>query len=501
MCALQLQAATMKRRTRTLLLVGAVVVSLLAAFNQLAGMSLRFFGTSTVAARALAHYLAGDYGGAARLYRDDLARSSARTPAESPSSWLVLARGDLAQAEIRAGVESRMAPADIEPLLTLAEVALARGESAAAVELAGRALSLRRDDDDALLLTVVAQARQGAFSAAIDTLKRQLRSERAERRRTVFLAVLEVTGDLDDRPLDARPNGLLAHLHRYLRVYDPSHAEAAIRYAQRAIDVGDRADDGYVTLAALDSRHGRPTRGFARLQQALMVNPRNTAALLDAARYRAKRLEVAEEYRLTRAAYDADPDDSFVAASLHRLLVQKLGDYRQALTHAEAAVARHPRDAEAWLRRGQVQAHLGEHPAALQSYQQAAALAPRTAELEERTGHVLWQLGRDVEAFAAYQRAVALDPLRPGPHHGLGALHARARRWNDAIREAEMGYTLGGREIAQIVGLCGLYVETARKGEATTCLAEALGRDPDNAPALAMQERVRGLPRSASASR
>jgi hypothetical protein len=64
-----------------------------------------------------------------------------------------------------------------------------------------------------------------------------------------------------------------------------------------------------------------------------------------------------------------------------------------------------------------------------------------------------------------------------------------------------MGYTLGGREIAQVVGLCGLYVETARKGEATTCLTEALGRDPDNAPALAMQERVRGLPLSASSSR
>jgi tetratricopeptide (TPR) repeat protein len=231
------------------------------------------------------------------------------------------------------------------------------------------------------------------------------------------------------------------------------------------------------------------------------VNPRNTDALLEAARYRAKRRELAEEYRLTRAAYDADPDDSFVAASLHRLLVHTLGDYRQALTQAEAAVARHPRDAEAWLRQGQVQAHLGAHRGALQSYQQAAALGPRTADLEERTGHVLWQLGRDAEAFAAYQRAVALDALRPGPHHGLGALHAKARRWDDALREAEMGYTLGGREVAQMVGLCGLYVETARKAEAATCLAEALSRDPDNAPALAMQDRVHGLQRSASSSR
>ena len=491
----------MKPRTRTLLLVGVGVVLLLVAFDQLAGMSLRFFGASPVAARALAHYMAGDYGGAARFYRAELARSAARTPAESPSSWLVMARGDLEQAGNRARAESRIAPADPEPLLTLAEIALARRDPATAMELAGRVLSLRRDDYDALLVTAVAQARQGVFPAATDTLKRGLRHERAEGRRTVFLAVLEVTGELDDEALDARPNCLLAHLHRYLWVYDPSHADPAVRYAQRAIDLGDRADDAYVTLAAIDAKHGRPTRGFARLQQALTVNPRNTAALLDAARYRASRREVAEEYRLTRAAHDADPSDAFVGAALHRLLVDKLGDHRQALALAEEAVARHRRDAEAWLRQGEVQAHLGEYRAALQSYQQAAALGPRTAELAERTGHVLGQLGRNAEAFAAYQRAVGLDPLRPGPHHGLGALHGRARRWSDAIREAEMGYALGGRDIAQLVGLCGLYVETARKAEATTCLTEVLTRDPDHAQALALRERVGGTQRRASTNR
>jgi tetratricopeptide (TPR) repeat protein len=491
----------MKPRTRTLLLVGAVVVFLLVTFDQVARMSLRFFGTSTVAARAFAHYLVGDYGGAARLYRDDLKRWAGRMPSESPSSWLVMARGDLDGAESRARAESRIAPTDAEPLLTLAEIALARRDGARAVELAGRVLSLRRDDYDALLVTAVAQARQGAFSPAIDALKRALRYDRGERRATAFLAVLETTGELDDQLLDARPNCLLAHLHRYLRIYDPSHAEPAIRYALRAIDVGDRADDAYVTLAAIDAKQRRPTRGFARLQQALQVNPRNTAALLDAAQYRANRREVAEEYRLTRAAFDADPDDPFVVASLHRVLVQRLGDYRQALALAAGAVARQPRDAEAWLRQGQVQDHLGEYRGALESYRQAAALAPRTAELEERTGHALRQLGRDAEAFAAYQRAVALDPLRPGPHHGLSALHGRARHWNDAIREAEMGHTLGGRDIAQVVALCGLYVETARRAEANRCLTEALTRDPDNAPALAMQEHVRLAPRSASPSR
>lgn len=488
----------MKRRNRTLLLVGATVILVVVGFGQLAGMSLRFFGTSTLAARALGHYLAGDYGGAARLYRDDLARSTARTPAESPSSWLVMARGDLDQAENRARAESRMAPADPEPVLTLAEIALARRDPATAVELAERVLRLRRDDYDALLVTAVAQARLGSIPAAIEVLKRALRYEQAERRRTAFLAVLEVTGELDDVAIDARPSCLLAHLHRYLRIHDPSHADPAIRYALRAIDTGDRADDAYVTLAAIDATQGRPTRGFIRLHEALVVNPRNTAALLGAARYRGSRGELAEEYRLTRAAFDADPADPFVFASLHSLLVDRLGDYRQALALADAAVAFDARNAEAWWRRGRVQMHLGDLRQALHSYQQAALLAPRTAELEDSIGRVLAHLGRDAEAAAAYQRAVALDPLRAGPHEGLGVLHGRARRWTEAIREYEMALLLGSPS----VGLCDLYWDTGRRSDVAPCVQRVLALDPDNPQGLALLEHLRGAPQqSASTSR
>jgi tetratricopeptide (TPR) repeat protein len=359
-------------------------------------------------------------------------------------------------------------------------------------------LELRRDDYDALLVTAVVHARQGAYAAAIDALKRALRYERVERRATVFLAVLEVTGELDDRAVDERPNCLLAHLHRYLRIYDPSQARPASRYAQRAIELGDRAADAHVTLALVHTKRGHPTRAFAAFQRALAVNPRNTAALLGAARHRANRGEVAEEYRLIRAAFEADPDDPFVVATFHSFLVDKLGDYRQALALAEAAVGRDARDAEAWWRVGHVHAHLGDHRKALHGYQQAAALAPRTAELEDNIGKELVEVGRDDEAFAAYRRALVLDPLRPQPHVGLGILHGKARRWNEAILEYEMGATLGG---GVPVGLCELYWETGRRAAATACVTTVLTADPDNPQGLALMEHVRGAQRSASTSR
>lgn len=491
----------MKPRTRAILFAALLIAALAAAFNQLGFMDRRFFGASASAARALAHYLAGDYAGAARFYRDDLRRLASRAPIEPAGAWALLARGEIEQAESQAKLESRVAPSDPEPVISLAEVALARRDGRTALAHAARALELRRDDYDALLIAAVAHAREGAYPAALDDLKRALRYERTERRMTVFLAVLETTGELEARAFDERPYCLLGHLHRYLQLYDPSQAGPAARYAQRAVEVGDRADDGHVTLAAVHARQGHTARAQAEFAQALAVNPRNTAALLGQARYHAERGEAAEEYRLTRAAFEADPDDAYVASAFQTVLIQKLGDYRQALAAAEGAVARSPRNAEAWWRLGRVQTRLGDHRAALSSYQQAMQLGPRTAELEDSVAQVLLTLGRDDEAKAAYGRAIALDPLRPQPHYGLGALHGKARRWDEALRESEMGWALGGRDVALVVGLCEQYWEVGRKTDASTCVADVLKRDPENARGRALRDRVRVAARSASAER
>src|SRR5688572_18337428 len=262
------------RRTATLVVV-ALLLAAVWALDHLAGMDARFFGLSLPAARALAHHVAGDYGGAARLYREAIRRGPATLPSAPALSWSLFARGELEQAEVQARMESRAAPTDPEPLLTSAEIALARRDDATALTQASRVLELRRDDYDALLITAVAQARKGAHQAALAPLVRALRHDRVERRVTVFLALLEVTGELDDGSIAQQPNCLLAHLHRYLHIYDPSHARPAARYAQRAIKVGDHADDAYVTLGVIHTKHRRPTRALAAFKHALAVNPHN----------------------------------------------------------------------------------------------------------------------------------------------------------------------------------------------------------------------------------
>ena len=487
-CWMAGQSPTHRRWARRLVVVSVVAVGWFAV-DHLARMDGRLFGSSLPAARALAHYFVGDYGGAARLYRDALRHGPAMLRSSPAPSWSLLARGEFEQAEVQARIESRAVPTDPEPVLTLAEIALARRDNVTALTEASRVLKLRRDDYDALFITAVAHARQGAHGAAIGALGRALRYDRVERRLTVFLAVLETTGELDDRPIAQRPHCLLAHMHRYLRIYDASHARPAWRYAHRAIEIGDHADAAYVTLGVIHTKQGRHTRAFTAFQQALAVNPHNTAALLGAARFRDDRGEVNEVHRLLEAASKADGDDRFLVNLFHAFLVDKLGDYRQALALAEAALAADPNDGDAWSRRGYVYTQLGDHRAALHSFQRAAPLVPPTAELQDQIGVALAELGRDDEAIAAYRRAIALDPRRPHAHYNLAVLHHKAKRWTEAIKELETVSALGG---GLPVGLCEIYFEVGRLTAATLCATAVLTADPDNVQGLALMEHVRG---------
>lgn len=467
-----------------LCVVTLVVLLTLATVQRLARMDSRFFGDSTPANRALLHYLAGDYGNSARWYRTALAATPDPGP---PSSWTALRAGNADAAEGLARRELAQAPSALHPRLTLAEVALSRGQPTEALEQIRRALELRPEDYDALLLATVAHARSGAWNEALDALKRALRQDRVERRYTVFLDVLEVTGDIGARTNP--PLCLLAHLHRYLGSYDPARSDSAIWYARRAIDAEDRADDAWVTIAVVHDQEGKRRRALEDFARALTINATNTAALLGAARVRADRGEIGDEYRLVRRAFQATPDDVFIVDRLHGLLTQKLGDYAQALAVEQRLVVERPADARAWWRLAAVQLHLGQPEAALESLDRATALTD-SAEAHEARGHALRALQRPADAAAAYRRSIAIDPARPGPYVGLANLLARERRYPEALAAYERAYQLGATDVEQIVELCSLYYETGRVRQALGCLDQALTRAPDNVRGRALLEHV-----------
>jgi tetratricopeptide (TPR) repeat protein len=470
---------------RTLCVVAFLVLLVLAGLQRLAGLDLRFVDPSRPGLRALVHYLAGDYAGAARWYRTSAGLAVGPEPA---TSWAAVLRGDHDRAERLAAGELERQPDALGPRLSLAEAALTRGRDAEALQQAGRVLQLQADDYDALLLTAAVRARRGEWGEAIDALKLALRQDRVERRVSVFLTILELTGDLDD--LETPPPALLAHLHRYLRIYDAAQAGNAVRYAERAIAGGDRPDDAWVTTAIVRDKQGKRRGALEAFDQAIRLNPSNTAALLGAARLRADRGELATEYRLLRQAFQATPDDAFVADRLYFTLTRKLGDYRQALALEQTAVAAKPTDAKAWWRLGTIHFYLGDHAAALRSFDRAVEVGT-LAEAHEGRGLVLHELQRDEEAVAAFRQAIQLDPSRPSAHVGLALLHTRQRRYAEALSAYQRAYSLGARQVEHVVEICSLYYETGNVSQALGCLQDVLTLDPDNLRGRNLMEHVR----------
>jgi tetratricopeptide (TPR) repeat protein len=138
-------------------------------------------------------------------------------------------------------------------------------------------------------------------------LQRALRHWRIESRITSFLWALETTGRLTRLPPGQRPACLLAHWHRYLRIFDPWQGWVAIRHAEQAIRAGDRPADAFVTIAIVRDKQGKPQATFEALMKALEIDPRNPEALLWAAKSYSERGDVANEFRVLKEAADAAP--------------------------------------------------------------------------------------------------------------------------------------------------------------------------------------------------
>jgi tetratricopeptide (TPR) repeat protein len=452
-------------------------------------LDVRLVRPSRSGGKALAYYLIGRYAPAARAYRADLADRVANDPDADPE-WKALLTGDLSSAKRIADERAHAGDASNHSLLTLGEIALARNETTAALGYFDRVRKQEPDQFDALLLTSVVHARAGADEAAIDALNRALRSGGLETRITSLLWALETVGDLEARPMARRPLCLLAHYHRYLRVYDPTQARVAIRYARRAIRAGDHPDAAYLAMAVVQAKEGKSRSALASFEAALRLNPRDTTALLWAAALHADRGDLASEYRLTRTAFELAPDDPYVANTYHRLLTDKLGDYHQALDLSLRATSRNPNDRDAWWRVAAAQLLVGDYEESISSYRNAIALSPGRADLYDNLGYALRELGRIDEAIAAYRKSAAMASRSYVPHFELADIYRMQRRYTEAIDEYEIALSLGGREPRRILGLCALYYDRGALDHARPCLEYVLMVEPTNLQALGMLEHV-----------
>jgi tetratricopeptide (TPR) repeat protein len=469
----------------------AVAVLSLFLFGSPVDLDPRLYRVSVRGLGALARYMVGDYAGAARAYREELrrtARSWERVEADAGLQALI--RGDLDKAEALAKVAIAQAPGAQSARLTLAEVALQRGQPDVA-------LATLRDDGgrfpgqfDTLLLAAVAHTRSEQFAPAIDLLNRALR-DYAEERETSFLQALEVTGELTRRPAATRPACLLAHLHRYLRIFDSTQARPAIRYAKQAIARGDRPADAYFTLGMVYNEQGYPDDALSEFARALERDPSHTEALRWSATLYRLRGDLVTEYQMIRRAYEAAPDDPVYATYFGDLLLDRLGDVHQARAVWERAVRERPQDGRALAGLGEVEAFFGNQERAIAMLEAALRLDATNERAQRRLGRMVTPTGPRTDALALLQRGVQLAPDSPAGHASLATALNGLGEYHRAIREYERAFQLGWHSISDYQYLCELYFYQQKNLEKSArCFRWVLTVQPRNTRALRLLPEV-----------
>jgi tetratricopeptide (TPR) repeat protein len=484
-------------RIRAVVLASAVAVVLLLALavhQRFAQMDSRFFdfadsGISPFSAylwwpgiKGLGLYLTGDLAGSARAYREHLRKHSSPDEFDDPAE-AALVHGDPAEARRLARERLAKKPREVAALLTLGQASLAEGAYREALAEFRSVLDVERDQFDALLLSSVSHARLGAYGDAIDSLNRALRHNRIEARLWSFLAALEMTGELSSRPLDQRPLCLLAHFHRYLRIFDSAQGRSAIAYARQAIQAGDRPADAYLTLGIVLWKQGKREDSLKAFVSGVEVGPSNPEVLRSAAVAYAELGDLAAAYRLIRAAAEAAPDDPLYADTLNYMLVERLGDYRQALGLAQAALRKAPEDPDALARVGWLLDATGDVDGSVEQYQRAVALAPNRASLRADLGEALKNAGRYEESIEELKRAIAIDDTQPRAHAVLGFVYFRTQKYSEALKEYERALDLGEGDPSVLGALCTLYVIGRQFERAASCFRQLVALEPGNVAA------------------
>lgn len=447
-------------------------------FSQMDG---RFFQPSLSGIKGLVLYEIGDLRGAALAYRAHLQETDTKERVEAGPAWDALLRKDFETAAWLSKTALEKNPSDINPLLNLGEIALEQGDLEEALRRFDQVLLKKTDQFDALLLSAVIRARRQEFAQSIDLINRALRTSKVETRLTSFLWALRTTGELAQRPGAERPLSTLAHLYRYLRIFDSSNERKAVAYAKQAIAAGDRADDLYLTLGVIASKKRKSDEALAFFLKAIEINPSHAEAHRRAAQIYSDRGDLASEYRMMKKAYLSAPQDSFYAEALSVFLTETMGDYHQALALARHFLEGQPDNVTLLERAGYLSSLIGDREGAIEYYRQGLKVDPGNPGLYEAIGYNLNELKRPDEAFAAYETALSIDPLRSRAYLGLAVLYNNKGAYPEAIEAYETAFELGYRNPKVMTNLCSLYHRSSEFEAAVVCFRRVLSADPRNA--------------------
>jgi tetratricopeptide (TPR) repeat protein len=445
-------------------------------------MDSMFFQPSVRGIQGLVLYLLGDYTSAAKSYRAHFASQSRH----EASAEQALLQGDAVSAEERAKQTLAHEPEDRDAWLDLSQSRLLLGDYAGAKNAATQLSAKHPNDPDRLVLSSLIATKAHDYDIAMRDMNLVLRNRGTASRLSLFILFMETVGELTDLQRGRRPYALLATYFRYLRIYDGSQGRVVIRHAEEAIKRNDHPGESYLSIGVVYDKKGDVDQALAAFLSAIERQPDLALAYWWASIEYGNHGDLAGEYKTAMMAFRTQPDDEFYDDKLAYVLVEKLGDYRQALLLAQQRLEINQNSASALGRIAHLYTLLGEFNEAVTYFKKAIALEPTDPRYFDGLGYSLSNLDRIDQAEEAFRTAITLNPYRGASHKALASMYDKKRLWSAAIREYEEAFRMEAPAIDAQARLCALYHLVGSYAQAAACFKEVLAKDPDNLQAQRM---------------
>lgn len=156
------------------------------------------------------------------------------------------------------------------------------------------------------------------------------------------------------------------------------------------------------------------------------------------------------------------------------------GDLAQALSLADRAVERDPRNPQGLYFRGRLHEMQGRHRQAIADYDAVVTLDPKAVEVYNRRGGEHFKLGHIEASIADFDRAIELNPRQEPYHWQRGISYYYAGLYREGRAQFQSHQQVNANDVENAVWhfLCGARLEGVRKARQSLLNIEGDRRVP-----------------------
>jgi tetratricopeptide (TPR) repeat protein len=167
------------------------------------------------------------------------------------------------------------------------------------------------------------------------------------------------------------------------------------------------------------------------------------------------------------------------------------GEYAQALSELDQALALNPKDAESYTRRGGIYTLQKQYDKAINDFNQALELNPRSAKAYYNRALAYYYQGKYDQALADLQKTIELKPKDAEAYHNRGLVYIEKKDYGKAIDDFNMAIALNPKLADAFFNKAATCERSGRPDEAQEAYAAYLKVAPPEAKARIEQARGR----------